>query len=74
MVMTPLAVMATLLLVASLSATPVEGGYSLRYNFAGTGFFDNFDFWTWDDPTHGYVNYVDRNTAQGSTSPLASQP
>jgi hypothetical protein len=57
-------VMAAVLLLASFAATPAESAYTLKYNYAGYNFFDNFDFWTQDDPTHGYVNYVDRNTAQ----------
>ncbi len=57
-------VMAAVLLVASFAATPAESAYTLKYNYAGYNFFDNFDFWTQNDPTHGYVNYVDRNTAQ----------
>jgi len=39
-------------------------GYSITANFSGNSFFDNFDFFTASDPTHGYVNYVDRTTAQ----------
>jgi len=35
-------------------------------SFAGSTFFDNFDFWTSADPTHGFVKYVDRNTAQNN--------
>jgi hypothetical protein len=41
----------------------VQAGYYRQYDFRGRSFFDNFDFWTGDDPTHGFVNYVDRNTA-----------
>jgi len=59
-----MAAMAAMLLVASFAATPAESAYTLKYNYAGYNFFDNFDFWTQNDPTHGYVNYVDRNTAQ----------
>jgi len=32
-------------------------------SFVGPKFFDNFDFWTSSDPTHGFVDYVDNNTA-----------
>jgi len=41
-------------------------GYSpqLTDNFVPNNFFNNFNFETANDPTHGYVNYVDQNTAQ----------
>jgi len=38
--------------------------YSLQSNFSGANFFDNFNFWTGDDPTHGYVNFVSYSQAQ----------
>ncbi|TFY69781.1 hypothetical protein EVJ58_g225 [Rhodofomes roseus] len=31
--------------------------------YEGSSFFDTFEFYTGDDPTHGSVNYTDRNTA-----------
>ncbi|OCL02420.1 glycoside hydrolase family 16 protein [Glonium stellatum] len=37
--------------------------YSLLDTYAGTGFFDNFDYFTGYDPSSGFVHYVD---AQGS--------
>lgn len=52
--------------LVALMAIEAEGaGYRLSYDFSGKSFFDNFDFWTADDPTHGYVNYVSRSTAEG---------
>ncbi len=39
-------------------------GYKLQSNMTGSSFFDYFDFFTDDDPTHGYVNYVDREQAR----------
>ncbi len=47
-------------------------GYRLQYNMTGASFFDYFDFFTDDDPTHGYVNYVSRDQAQseGLIKPL----
>jgi len=41
-------------------------GYSpqLTDNFVPNNFFNNFNFETANDPTHGYVNYVDQSTAQ----------
>lgn len=38
--------------------------YNLAEDYSGNSFFDKFDFFTGDDPTHGYVNYVDRGNAQ----------
>ncbi|KAJ3510435.1 hypothetical protein NLJ89_g4674 [Agrocybe chaxingu] len=31
--------------------------------YSGKNFFDNFDFFSWRDPTEGMVNYVNRTTA-----------
>jgi hypothetical protein len=47
-------------------ASPVPGSsakYTLIEEFSGPQFFDRFHFETFDDPTHGYVNYVDHATA-----------
>ena len=37
--------------------------YYLQDDYSGSNFFNNFDFFTLDDYTHGYVNYVDQPTA-----------
>lgn len=37
--------------------------YSLDYDFFAGNFYDNFNFYAASDPTHGFVNYVDRTTA-----------
>ncbi|KAL4898215.1 putative endo-1,3(4)-beta-glucanase [Aspergillus ambiguus] len=38
--------------------------YTLEDDFGmGSSFFDKFDFYTSTDPTHGFVKYVDRTTA-----------
>jgi len=47
-----------LLLVSSVS------GYTLKLMASGSTFFDNFDFFTGGDPTHGFVNYVNRSYAE----------
>lgn len=37
-------------------------GYTLQDDYT-SDFFSMFDFFTDDDPTNGYVNYVDQTTA-----------
>ncbi|KAG8901799.1 hypothetical protein FRB99_005099, partial [Tulasnella sp. 403] len=37
--------------------------YSVKDRFEGQGFFDNFNFDTFPDPTHGNVNYLSRSDA-----------
>ncbi|KAK5116488.1 hypothetical protein LTR62_008037 [Meristemomyces frigidus] len=37
--------------------------YTLTDTYAGTDFFDNFDYFTGYDPTHGFVHYVPNTTA-----------
>lgn len=37
--------------------------YNLMESFAGDSFFDAFNFVTYDDPTHGYVDFVDQSEA-----------
>ncbi|KAI9345808.1 beta-1,3-1,4-glucanase, partial [Zopfochytrium polystomum] len=46
------------------------GAYTLVDTFAGPNFFDNFDFFSAADPTHGTVQYVSQQdaTAQGLIS------
>jgi len=38
--------------------------YHLTQQYAGSTFFNGFDFFTAGDPTHGYVNYVNQTRAQ----------
>ena len=52
----------TLAILTLLVST--NAAYRLIDNYTPSNFGDMFDFFTGDDPTHGYVNYVDRNTAQ----------
>ncbi|KAM5536168.1 hypothetical protein V8D89_010067, partial [Ganoderma adspersum] len=37
--------------------------WTLQDTYEGKTFFDTFDFFTGEDPTHGMVNYTDRATA-----------
>lgn len=40
--------------------------YSIQDDYSGNNFFSLFTFDTENDPTSGYVNYVDRSTAQAN--------
>lgn len=35
----------------------------LKRTYSGSSFFDNFDFFSWPDPTHGSVTYLTREAA-----------
>jgi hypothetical protein len=49
---------------AEIEKIQAQAGYTLTDNFVPNNFFNNFNFDTENDPTHGYVNYVDESTAQ----------
>ncbi|KAL8932952.1 MAG: hypothetical protein Q9216_006597 [Gyalolechia sp. 2 TL-2023] len=51
------------LLLAGSFARLSFAAYSLQDDYAADNFFNMFNFDTFDDPTHGYVNYVDQATA-----------
>ncbi|KAJ3283064.1 hypothetical protein HK104_010566 [Borealophlyctis nickersoniae] len=51
-------------LAVILAAGSSVSAYRLVDDWSGNAFFDQFNFETANDPTHGYVDYVDRNTAQ----------
>jgi hypothetical protein len=54
---------ATLVAAASLLKLSTAG-YTLEDDYLSGDFFSKFDFFNGGDPTHGFVNYVDRGTAQ----------
>lgn len=56
-----LTLLAGLALVQSSTAV-----YVLQDNWSGSNFFNQFDFFTAADPTHGFVRYVDQGTAQNT--------
>lgn len=56
--------LAILLGGATAASTVAARTYSLNQSFAGESFFDSFDFYTGDDPTHGYVDFVNRTEAE----------
>ncbi|THY81976.1 hypothetical protein D6C95_08915, partial [Aureobasidium pullulans] len=55
-------------LVALLPVTvsAVSYNYTLQDTYAGANFYDGFNFFTDPDPTHGFVEYVDKTTAMNS--------
>ncbi|KAI4227820.1 MAG: hypothetical protein L6R36_002114 [Xanthoria steineri] len=53
----------TSLLFASGLIQLTFAAYSVKDDYSTERFLDMFNFDTFDDPTHGYVNYVDRATA-----------
>ncbi|KAH0341076.1 glycoside hydrolase family 16 protein, partial [Aureobasidium melanogenum] len=55
-----------LLALLPLSASAVSYNYSLQDTYAGSNFYDGFNFFTDPDPTHGFVQYVDQATAVSS--------
>lgn len=40
--------------------------FQLKHDYSGQNFFDNFDFFTGQDPTNGHVNYVDMEQANST--------
>lgn len=56
----------TALLALVGSARLALATYSLADDYLSNGFFGNWDFFTGDDPTGGYVNFVDQGTAQSN--------
>lgn len=52
------------LAILALMVSATNAAYRLADNYSPSNFGSSFDFFTDNDPTHGYVNYVDQNTAQ----------
>lgn len=50
-------------LVLCVYGSHTVSGYTLTTTLQGSNFFPAFSFFTEDDPTHGFVNYVDSKTA-----------
>ncbi|OAP62282.1 hypothetical protein AYL99_04485 [Fonsecaea erecta] len=57
-------VSALLLLSSSVSADTSNTYYALDTEYSGNNFFDGFNFFADADPTHGFVTYVDEDTAK----------
>ncbi|KAG1449441.1 hypothetical protein G6F56_008641 [Rhizopus delemar] len=56
----------TSLLAANLLFSSSVHGWNLKKTYQGSTFFDNFNFFTDSDPTHGFVKYVNQATAKSS--------
>jgi len=57
-----------LLFIALLASAAAQSNcsYSGEQKWTGWNFFDQFDFWTSGDPTHGHVQFQDRGSAQNA--------
>lgn len=54
------------LLVNTASAAPSPDRYSLVNSYTGKDFFNGWEFWDQPDPTNGFVDYVNQQTAMDS--------
>jgi len=54
------------LFVLTALAAAASATYNLGDNYYGSGFFDMFNFETFADPTHGFVQYVSQATAKSN--------
>lgn len=68
--------LAGVFLASLLAVAPASGemGYVVDWEAQGATFFDQFNFITSNDPSHGYVNYVNRTTALGTFFSHLSAP
>jgi hypothetical protein len=68
-------VLAIIVLGLIASFGPVADAYRPQFTMEGPSFWDNWDFFTDPDPTHGYVDYVDKAacTAAGIINASATQ-
>ena len=55
-----------LLLLSFLFVNSSIAGYVLEDDYSISNFFDMFSFWTGPDPTEGFVEYIDRSSAESS--------
>ncbi|KAI0705052.1 concanavalin A-like lectin/glucanase domain-containing protein [Cerioporus squamosus] len=62
----------TLLPLAALLMRPVSANFFLADTYIGRDFLQSWTWETFDDPTHGRVNYVDQATALASNLTFAS--
>lgn len=58
--------LAVVLLLLAVAGKAQGGAYVLNWEAKGDTFFDGFDFVTNNDPSHGFVNYVNQTYAQSA--------
>ena len=46
--------------------TAAAASYVNNVTYAGSDFFSGFQFETFDDPTHGYVDFVNQSVAESN--------
>lgn len=51
---------------ASATSSAYNSPWKLKTEKSGDSFFDGWDFWDYDDPTHGTVKFVDEKTARSN--------
>lgn len=61
--MSSLCLLAIFFFISTVIANPT---FKLTDVFRGSDFFDRFRWETFDDPTHGRVNCIDKNTAEAN--------
>ena len=52
------------ILTSSLARVLAGSVFTLEDEYIGNGFLQGWTYETFDDPTHGNVNYVDQQTAE----------
>lgn len=52
--------------LSALSSTALATKYDIQDTYAGETFLDGFDFFTAEDPTKGFVNYIGRTAADNA--------
>ncbi|KAH8828333.1 glycoside hydrolase family 16 protein [Flagelloscypha sp. PMI_526] len=67
-----LLVLVALFSTAFCDSSTASRGYALSNSYVGFDFFEGFKWETFDDPTHGRVNYIDQQTAKAQNLSWAS--
>ena len=52
--------------LTAFSSSAASTTFVLKDKFIGNDFYSGFQWETFDDPTHGRVNYVDQNTSKNN--------
>ena len=67
--------MAALTILALFTTSALSSEYSLKTTYQGTNFFDQFNFISYQDPSNGYVQYMNESycTSKGLVNASSSQ-